>query len=209
MPYHCVAFGCGKTLEDGVTLFKFPKDPDEFRKWEKQVQRMRPWWAATPYSHLCSDHFGKEYFESKLLPTEALKLRPGAAPTVFVRPHCSSCSGAGCKRCLPAIQRRSLTAETNGPSSSVSSQGNTKKLRIRSSPIPEEKRMTNDQFICCHAGTECWNFPLGSIKCLSTVGCKRIYPFWYSFFFVALQPKILMDFNLNKSNNSPKKPTSD
>lgn len=110
MPYHCVAYGCGKTAEDGVTLFKFPKDPDEFRKWEKQVQRTRIQWVATPNSHLCSEHFGREYFEPKP-PTGALKLKLGAAPTVFVRPHCSSCSGAGCHKCLPAIQRRGITAE--------------------------------------------------------------------------------------------------
>lgn len=109
MPYHCVAYGCGKTSEDGVTLYKFPKDPEEFRKWEKQVQRTRVHWVATPNSYLCSEHFGKEYFEPKSA-TGALKLRPGAAPTVFVRPHCPSCSGAGCVKCLPAIQRRGITA---------------------------------------------------------------------------------------------------
>ncbi|XP_041818353.1 lethal(3)malignant brain tumor-like protein 2 [Chelmon rostratus] len=110
MPYHCVAYGCGKTSEDGVTLFKFPKDPEEFCKWEKQVQRTRRQWVATPNSHLCSDHFGREYFEPRPS-TCVLKLRPGAAPTVFVRPHCSSCSGMGCSKCLPAIQRRGITAE--------------------------------------------------------------------------------------------------
>uniref|UniRef100_A0A3Q2FFA5 THAP-type domain-containing protein n=1 Tax=Cyprinodon variegatus TaxID=28743 RepID=A0A3Q2FFA5_CYPVA len=78
MPYHCVAYGCGKTVEDGVTLFKFPKDPDEFRKWEKQVQRTRVKWAATHFSHLCSDHFGKEYFEGKL---------PSGALNYFHKPH--------------------------------------------------------------------------------------------------------------------------
>ncbi|XP_042254249.1 lethal(3)malignant brain tumor-like protein 2 isoform X1 [Thunnus maccoyii] len=110
MPYHCVAYGCGKTAEDGVTLFRFPKDPEEFHKWEKQVQRTRSQWLATPNSHLCSEHFGKEYFEPKP-PTGTLKLRPGAAPTVFVRPHCSSCNGDGCTNCLPAIQRRGIAAE--------------------------------------------------------------------------------------------------
>ncbi|CAG5910309.1 unnamed protein product [Menidia menidia] len=111
MPYHCVAYGCGKTPEDGVTLFRFPKDPAEFRKWEKQVQRTRTKWVATTTSHLCSEHFGKEYFETRP-PTAALKLRPGAAPTIFVRPHCSFCSGAGCRTCLPAIQHQSFTAES-------------------------------------------------------------------------------------------------
>lgn len=120
MPYHCVAYGCGKTAEDGVTLFKFPKDPEEFHKWEKQVQRTRTQWVATPNSHLCSEHFGKEYFEPRSS-TGALKLRPGAAPTVFVRPHCSSCSGVGCSKCLPAIQRRGITAEPRERTKSVSS----------------------------------------------------------------------------------------
>ncbi|XP_019938458.2 lethal(3)malignant brain tumor-like protein 2 isoform X2 [Paralichthys olivaceus] len=110
MPYHCVAYGCGKTAEDGVTLFKFPKDSEEFRKWEKQVQRTRSKWVATPNSHLCSQHFGKEYFEPRPA-TGTLKLKLGAAPTVFVRPLCSSCSGAGCGKCLPAIQRKGITAE--------------------------------------------------------------------------------------------------
>ncbi|XP_042083010.1 lethal(3)malignant brain tumor-like protein 2 isoform X2 [Haplochromis burtoni] len=110
MPYHCVAYGCGKTTEDGVTLFKFPKDPEEFRKWEKQVQRTRMQWVATPNSYLCNEHFGKEYFEPRLA-AGPLKLRPGAAPTVFVRPHCPSCNGAGCGSCLPSIQHRTISAE--------------------------------------------------------------------------------------------------
>lgn len=110
MPYHCVAYGCGKTAEDGATLFKFPKDHEEFRKWEKQVQRTRTQWVATPNSHLCSEHFGREYFEPRA-PTGALKLKPGAVPTVFLRPHCLSCKGVGCSSCLPAIQRRGFTAE--------------------------------------------------------------------------------------------------
>lgn len=102
MPY-CVAFGCGKTAEDGVTLFKFPKDPEEFCKWERQVQRIRSNWTASSSSRLCHEHFGKEYFETNKN-SGFLKLRPGAVPTVFVRPHCSTCAGMGCSKCLPAIQ---------------------------------------------------------------------------------------------------------
>lgn len=111
MPYHCVAYGCGKTAEDGVTLFKFPKDPEEFHKWEKQVQRTRSQWVATPNSYLCSEHFGKDYFEPKPA-TGTQKLKQGAVPTVFVRPHCLFCSGVGCTECLPAIQQRGITAES-------------------------------------------------------------------------------------------------
>lgn len=120
MPYHCVAYGCGKTTEEGVTLFKFPKDPEEFRKWEKQVQRTRMQWVATPNSYLCNEHFGKEYFEPRLA-AGPLKLRPGAAPTVFVRPHCPSCNGAGCGSCLPSIQHRTISAEPREQTISVSS----------------------------------------------------------------------------------------
>lgn len=111
MPYHCVAYGCGKTAEDGVTLLKFPKELEEFGKWERQVQRTRPHWAASSSSRLCHEHFGWEYFYPG-----TLKLRPGAVPTVFHRPFCSSCYGTGCSRCLPSIQVRSL--EPREPSDS-------------------------------------------------------------------------------------------
>ncbi|XP_057682098.1 lethal(3)malignant brain tumor-like protein 2 isoform X6 [Corythoichthys intestinalis] len=112
MPYPCVAYGCGKTTEDNVTLFKFPKDPQEFRKWEKQVQRTRGDWIASPNCRLCSEHFGKDYFES-ISPSGVHKLRPGAVPTVFVRRHCISCDGTGCNTCLPAIKHMSIHAESN------------------------------------------------------------------------------------------------
>lgn len=107
MPYHCVAFGCGKTIEDGVTLIKFPKDPDAFYKWERQVQRTRSNWTASPSSRLCHEHFGREYF----IPG-TLRLKIGAVPTVFDRPYCSSCDGTGCSSCLPSIQYRDMTSES-------------------------------------------------------------------------------------------------
>ncbi|XP_077407752.1 lethal(3)malignant brain tumor-like protein 2 isoform X2 [Vanacampus margaritifer] len=109
MPYYCVAYGCGKSSENNVTLFRFPKDPEEFRKWEKQVQRTRNDWFASPNCYLCSEHFGKDYFES-ISPLGVPKLKPGAVPTVFVRPHCS-CNGTGCNDCLPAIKHGSINAE--------------------------------------------------------------------------------------------------
>lgn len=116
MPYHCVAYGCGRTSDDGVTLYRFPKDPEEFRKWEKQVQRTRSHWTAMHTSHLCSEHFGKEYFEQKqpipvlksLAAKGLLKLKPGAVPTVFIRPPCSICEGGGCNSCLPRSQRKGI-----------------------------------------------------------------------------------------------------
>ncbi|XP_072312654.1 lethal(3)malignant brain tumor-like protein 2 isoform X2 [Eucyclogobius newberryi] len=114
MPYHCVAFGCGKTAEDGVTLFKFPKDREEFSKWEKQVQRTRANWTAFSTSHLCNEHFGRDYF----IPG-TLKLRLGAVPTVFDVPSCSSCIGIGCSKCLPSIQCRLIGPKQPVPSSNT------------------------------------------------------------------------------------------
>nr|XP_057918181.1 lethal(3)malignant brain tumor-like protein 2 [Doryrhamphus excisus] len=124
MSHHCVAYGCNKTEEDGVTLFKFPKDAEEFRKWEKQVQRTRSDWVASHNCHLCSEHFGKEYFDPKSS-SGILKLRPGAVPTVFVRPHCSSCNGTGCKNCqhwniFPESYESNITAKCSERATSQS-----------------------------------------------------------------------------------------
>ncbi|XP_013873739.1 MBT domain-containing protein 1 [Austrofundulus limnaeus] len=171
MPFHCVAFRCGKTLEDGITLFKFPKDPDEFRKWEKQVQRTRPWWAATPYSHLCSDHFGKEYF----LPTEPLRLRPGAAPTVFTRPHCSSCGGEGCRRCLAAVQHRGFTAEASKASSREEPQQTTPESEEnQSNPRGEEN---NERAAVCEMCGKTGRFSsfCSKSKRFCSLSCSRSY----------------------------------
>ncbi|KAI1886711.1 hypothetical protein AGOR_G00198610 [Albula goreensis] len=120
MPNRCVAYGCRKTHEDNVTLFKFPKEPAEYRIWEKQVQRTRSNWTAKSSSHLCSDHFGKDCFEPKpsvsvkgLSPKASLKLKEGAVPTVFIRPPCSSCGGDGsdCSACTPKAKRRNSAVE--------------------------------------------------------------------------------------------------
>ncbi|KAJ0015731.1 hypothetical protein NQD34_014021 [Periophthalmus magnuspinnatus] len=110
MPYHCVAYGCGKTADDGVALYKFPKDQEEFTKWERQVQRTRTNWTASSTSHLCHEHFGCDYF----IPG-TLRLRRGAVPTVFDRPFCLSCFGTGCSKCLPSIQCRAFSPKEPMP----------------------------------------------------------------------------------------------
>ncbi|XP_016530849.1 lethal(3)malignant brain tumor-like protein 2 [Poecilia formosa] len=183
MPYHCVAYGCGKTVEDGVTLFRFPKDPDEFRKWEKQVQRTRVKWVATSFSHLCSEHFGKEYFEDKM-PSGTLKLRPGAAPTVFVRPHCSSCGGVGCKQCLPSIQRRASAAETaerrnsgehkgkEDEENNIRKEGCLPKVRV----MRREKARSDGPLICEMCGTPgTFSTFFSKSKRFCSLSCSRSY----------------------------------
>ncbi|KAG1936017.1 lethal(3)malignant brain tumor-like protein 2 [Pimephales promelas] len=96
MPNKCVAYGCGKISGQNVSMFRFPKDPVEFRKWEKQVQKTRKTWVAKTYSHLCSEHFSRDCFDpksyavAKTMGFKGLKLREGAVPTVFIRPPCST-----------------------------------------------------------------------------------------------------------------------
>ncbi|XP_037611426.1 lethal(3)malignant brain tumor-like protein 2 isoform X2 [Sebastes umbrosus] len=179
MPYHCVAYGCGKTSEDGVTLFKFPKDPEEFRKWEKQVQRTRAQWVATPNSHLCKEHFGKEYFEPKPH-SGALKLKVGAVPTVFVRPHCFSCDGVGCGSCLPAIQRRGITARPRERATSAEfddTDGGGDVEHLTGGEMKREEKSADDRPLVCEmcgvAGTVGTFF--SKTKRFCSISCSRSY----------------------------------
>ncbi|CAM4709624.1 unnamed protein product [Leuciscus chuanchicus] len=96
MPNKCVAYGCGKFSGQNVSMFRFPKDPVEYRKWEKQVQKTRKTWVAKTYSHLCSEHFSRDCFDpksysvAKTMGFKGLRLKEGAVPTVFIRPPCST-----------------------------------------------------------------------------------------------------------------------
>ena len=54
----CVAANCSNTYRDGVSLFKFPKDPALRQKWIKNVQRTRAKWSGpSEHSVSCSQHF--------------------------------------------------------------------------------------------------------------------------------------------------------
>ena len=89
MPLRCVAAGCSNTYEDGVSLFKFPKDPARRRQWTRQVQTTRAKWKPSEYSVLCSKHFKEDCFESQVAMAAKLgikkhqKLKPDAVPTIF------------------------------------------------------------------------------------------------------------------------------
>ncbi|XP_064179881.1 lethal(3)malignant brain tumor-like protein 2 isoform X2 [Anguilla rostrata] len=153
MPNRCVAYGCVKTHEDNVTLFKFPKDPVEYRIWEKQVQRTRTNWTAKSTSHLCSDHFGKDCFEPKpsaavkgSLPKSSLKLKEGAVPTVFILPPCSSCEGDGrdCSACAPKAKRRSVTVEQKDRTMEDEPAGTAGPLQGNTSGLEQEEEDDDD-----------------------------------------------------------------
>lgn len=117
MPNRCVAYGCGKFSGQNVSMFRFPKDPAEFRKWEKQVQKTRKKWVAKTYSHLCSEHFSKDCFDpksyaaAKTMGFKGLRLKDGAVPTVFIRPPCSNCGGSGVSCSFCTKRRRGATTE--------------------------------------------------------------------------------------------------
>ena len=62
MPKRCVAAGCNNTVDNGVSVYTFPKD--EVLKWTDQVKRTRDCWAGpTVNSVLCSEHFTEDSFE--------------------------------------------------------------------------------------------------------------------------------------------------
>lgn len=119
MPNLCVAYGCGKSYRDNVSMFRFPKDRGEFLKWEKQVQRTRHKWVAKTFSFLCSEHFSKDCFEprpttlTKNMGAKGLKLKEGAIPTIFIRPPCTKCGGHSttCTACSPKGKKQSVSTE--------------------------------------------------------------------------------------------------
>lgn len=89
----CVAANCSNTYRDGVSLFKFPKDPALRQKWIKNVQRTRAKWSGpSEHSVLCSQHFDSSCFEestelaAKMGIQTRRKLKPDAVPTLFARP---------------------------------------------------------------------------------------------------------------------------
>nr|XP_026695328.1 THAP domain-containing protein 2-like [Ciona intestinalis] len=93
MPSRCVAGFCSNTHENGISLFKFPKDPELRSKWIQQVRRTRDKWFPSPTSVLCSEHFEIDCFDTVPSIKRSLGcqvqhkrvLLPTAVPTVFRR----------------------------------------------------------------------------------------------------------------------------
>uniref|UniRef100_A0A3B5LP33 THAP-type domain-containing protein n=1 Tax=Xiphophorus couchianus TaxID=32473 RepID=A0A3B5LP33_9TELE len=91
MPSRCIAAFCSNTREDGVSLFRFPKEPELLSKWVREVRRTRELWKPSPTSVLCSEHFELHCFDFVPVLKESLGysvqhkrvLLPTAVPTVF------------------------------------------------------------------------------------------------------------------------------
>ena len=96
----CVAAGCTNKHKDGVSLFKFPKDPLLRKQWTDRVKRTRGGWEGpTDHSVLCSAHFTEDCFEKTLEKygiSQRPKLKKDAVPTIFKRPRDLPCSSS-CK----------------------------------------------------------------------------------------------------------------
>nr|XP_006120691.1 zinc finger protein 282-like isoform X1 [Pelodiscus sinensis] len=93
MPARCVVARCSNTTQDGVSLFKFPKDPHFRSLWDRFVQLKRvDWRGGHDRSLICSAHFTDECFDissvtqKKLEFGKRLLLTKTAVPTLNVCP---------------------------------------------------------------------------------------------------------------------------
>ncbi|XP_043362982.1 zinc finger protein 282-like isoform X4 [Dermochelys coriacea] len=93
MPARCVVARCSNTTQDGVSLFKFPKDPHVRSLWDRFVRMKRAdWRGGHDRSLICSAHFTDECFDissvtqKKLEFGKRLLLTKTAVPTLNVYP---------------------------------------------------------------------------------------------------------------------------
>ncbi|XP_065442532.1 zinc finger protein 777-like isoform X13 [Chrysemys picta bellii] len=94
MPARCVVARCSNTTQDGVSLFKFPKDPHVRSLWDRFVRMKRAdWRGGHDRSLICSAHFTDECFDissvtqKKLEFGKRLLLTKTAVPTLNVCPN--------------------------------------------------------------------------------------------------------------------------
>lgn len=112
MPTRCVAAWCSNTHSDGVSLFRFPRDPVLKEQWVKQVQRTRAQWKPSESSVLCSKHFTDDCFEVAYdLATQfgikkTRKLKPGAVPSLFLRKRPQEDDQSSPARKRSAVEKR-------------------------------------------------------------------------------------------------------
>ena len=92
----CIAALCSNKYEDGVSLFRFPRDDKLAEMWSKEVRKTRAdWKKPSKSSVLCSDHFEADCFEPGpqlaaafgLATRRTRVLKPNAVPTLFAKPQ--------------------------------------------------------------------------------------------------------------------------
>ena len=110
MPYRCVAGGCSRTLDDGVSKHKFPTDTSLASKWSKAIRVHRTdWTGPSSSSKLCSLHFtsdcynGETIMRKKMhLEDKRLNLKEGSVPTLS--PPKTSTLGQGLGGIVPSTK---------------------------------------------------------------------------------------------------------
>ncbi|MEQ2182902.1 hypothetical protein GOODEAATRI_027039 [Goodea atripinnis] len=120
---------CSNTNKDGVSLFKFPKDPELRSKWVKQVRCTREKWEPTPSSVLCSEHFEVDCFDVVPVLKKSLScsvqhkrvLRPSTVPTVFPRSVRECVSGSAGPGPSSSKGSKGASVEASPASTSTSS----------------------------------------------------------------------------------------
>ena len=91
MPQRCVAGGCNRSQEGGISLHTFPKDAERCAKWVSNVRKVRlDWDGPNTRLVLCSLHFTRDCFQPSVLLSEELGLpskkrilKSTAIPTLF------------------------------------------------------------------------------------------------------------------------------
>lgn len=150
----CVAAGCAKTSNDGISFFKFPSDPIMRQRWTREVQRTRDRWnGPSQHSVLCASHFTADCFEpdSAIAATMGInkrqRLKPDAIPTIFERqapqhPGAHGSTGGGSR------ESRKRSAATTAPETTRTS-GTAQVKKPRQAYVKRERsRVRNTSYQC-------------------------------------------------------------
>lgn len=98
MAKYCAASGCQTKSKQGITLHRFPPDPQQRLEWTEFVRRSGRGnsWTPRPQSLLCSLHFAPSCYVRNLTclsqySPQALRiLDHGALPTISASPCCTT-----------------------------------------------------------------------------------------------------------------------
>lgn len=95
----CAVSNCKNTSvktsknKDGITFHRFPRDKERRRQWERAMNREEEW-RSSPFSAVCSEHFGCTDFY--LTDSGLRRLSVNAVPCINISP---------CQEPVPTISR--------------------------------------------------------------------------------------------------------